>query len=156
MIVILCAGISLSEAQEQNQSLGELKLEGKYIERLVLERKDGGTEKFQNPAEIIGLPVGEYRLQQVRLGGGYTHNLNVITPESEWMTVSKDEPAVLKVGAPLQQKVEVKRQGRYLILNYKLLGGGGESYTSSSRDKPPIFTVSKGDKEIASDKFQFG
>jgi hypothetical protein len=63
---------------------------------------------------------------------------------------------VFKVGAPLKQTVKTQRQGRILVLNYELLGIGGEIYTDSNRNKPPTFTVYKGDKEIASDKFEFG
>jgi hypothetical protein len=43
-----------------------------------------------------------------------------------------------------------------LLLNYELLGVGGEIYTGPDRAKPPTFTVCKGDKEIASGTFEFG
>jgi hypothetical protein len=52
--------------------------------------------------------------------------------------------------------VKAKRQGGILVLNYELLGVGGEKYTGPDMSKPPTFTVYKGDKEIASDKFEFG
>jgi len=42
------------------------------------------------------------------------------------------------------------------VLNYELLGIGSEIYTDSNRNKPSTFTVYKGDKEIASDRFAFG
>lgn len=54
----LGTGICLCEAQEANKqgsALGELKLQGKYIERLVLWRKDGHTERFDQPADTIKL-----------------------------------------------------------------------------------------------------
>jgi hypothetical protein len=63
---------------------------------------------------------------------------------------------VLKLGAPLAQTVKVQRQGSVLVLNYELLGSGGEKYSGSNRSKPPTFTIYKGDKEIASDKFEYG
>lgn len=142
------------EANKQGSAKGELKIEGKYIERLVLRSRNGRTQSLDNPDEIINLPTGQYRLQEVHLLDGYTSrssNTNV-----EWITVVEDKPAVLKLGAPLTQKVNIQRQGIVLILNYELLGSGGEIYTSSDRSKPPTFTVYKGDKEIASDKFEFG
>lgn len=144
--MVLFLSIGTSFAQEK----GELRLEGEYIENLVLEGKYGTLKSFRMPAGSIKLPAGEYRLKQVTLKGGYTHNLNVITFKSEWIMVSKDEPAVLKIGAPLKQTVEMKRRGRYLTLNYKLLGAGGESYTNPNGSEPPTFTVYHGDKEIAS------
>ena len=148
-------GVCFCEAKEtdrQDSAFGELKLQGKYIERLVLRRKDGHTESFDQPAEIIKLPVGEYRLLEAHLMGGYTFRFL----SGDWITVSEDKPAVLKVGAPLKQTVKAQRRGRILALNYQLLGVGGEMYTSANRNKPPTFNVYKGDKEIASDKFEFG
>lgn len=158
ILLFLGIGVCLCEAQEankQNSALGELKLQGKYINYLVLRRKDGHSEKFNRPTETIEMPVGEYRLQEVRLKGGYTcRPLSVSGPD--WVTVAEDKPAVFKVGAPLKQTVRVQRQGGILVLNYELLGVDGEKYTGGDRSKPPTFTVYKGDKEIASDKFEFG
>ncbi|MBA7674803.1 hypothetical protein ES703_83028 [subsurface metagenome] len=54
ILLFLGTGVRLCDAQEANRqgsALGELKLQGKYIERLVLRRKDGRTEKFDRPAE---------------------------------------------------------------------------------------------------------
>ncbi len=157
-LFFLGIGICLCQAQEankQNSALSELKLQGKHINYLVLRRKDGYSEKFNRPAETIEMPVGEYRLQEVRLEGGYTCPPLSVSGR-DWITVGEDKPSMLKVGAPLKQTVRVQRQGRILILNYELLGVGGEKYTGPDMSKPPTFTVYKGDKEIASDKFEFG
>lgn len=157
-LFFLGIGICLCQAQEadkQDSTLGELKLQGKCIERLVLRHKNGRTETFNWLEETIKLPVGEYRLQEVRLKGGYTcRPLSVST--RDWITIAEDKPALLRVGAPLKQTVKAQRQGRILVLNYELRCLGGEIYTSSDRNKPPAFTVYKGEKEIASDKFEFG
>ncbi len=151
---LLCiAGVSLCQTQEANKqasTMGELKLEGKYIERLVLKQMNGPIKSIDHPAETTKLPTGKYLLQEVRLIDGYSCRKN------QWVIIANDKPAVLKYGAPLKQTVKIKRQGSVLVLNYELLGVGGELYTSSSRSKPPIFTIYKGDKEIASDKFKFG
>lgn len=158
--VVICsnAGICLCQAQEankQNSAVGELKLEGKYIERLVLQSRDGKRERFDKPGESITLPAGEYRLLETHLKGGYICSSSR-TPTGDWVTIAEDKSAVLKVGAPLKQIVKAQRRGKFLALNYELLGVGGEMYTSANRSKPPIFTVYKGDKEIASGKFEFG
>jgi len=149
-------GVCLCQAQKANKqdsATGELKLDGKYIERLVLRQRDGRTQRLDHPGETIKLPVGEYSLMEIHLIDGYSCRL---LSNDRKVTITNDKPAVLKRGAPLTQTVNVKRQGNALLLNYKLLGGGGETYTSSSRSKPPTFTIYKGDKEIASDKFEFG
>lgn len=151
----LCARETPSRP-EQGTNLGELKVQGRYIERLVLRRKDGGTEKFDKPGETVKLPVGEYRLEQVRLQGGYSCGITRPISDADWVTVAADKPAVLEVGAPLRQQVKVQRQGSFLMLNYELLGVGGEKYTKADRNKPPTFTVYKGDSKIASGKFEFG
>jgi hypothetical protein len=150
--VCLCQA---QEADRQGSALGELRFEGKYIEGLVLRRKDGSTERFDQPDETIRLPAGEYRLLETHLKGGYTCRSSR-TPAGDWVTIAEDNAAVLKVGAPLKQTVRARRRGRILVLNHELLGVGGEIYAGSDRTKPPTFTVYKGDKEIASDKFELG
>jgi len=151
----LCAKETPTPSQH-GTNLGELKVQGKYIERLVLRQKDGGTKKFDKPGETIKLPIGEYRLQEVRLESGYSCGITTRISDANWVTVAEDKPAVLEVGAPLKQTVEVRRQGSLLLLNYKLLGAGGEAYTSDNRSDPPGFSVYKGDKKIASGKFEYG
>ncbi len=146
-------GVCLCQAQEANKqdlTTGELKLEGKYIERLILKQMNGPIKNIDHPAETTKLPTGKYLLQEVHLIDGYSYRNN------QWVIIANDKPAVLKYGAPLKQTVKIKRQGSVLVLNYELLGVGGENYTSSNRSKPPTFTIYKGDKEIASDKFKFG
>ncbi len=153
---LLSKNASNALVQEQEQALGELKIEGKHVERLVLCRKNGRTEQFNEPNEVVKLAVGKYRLQDVSLKDGYTCN-SLRSSTYDWVTVTENEPAVLKVGAPLKQILKVKRQGKTLTLDYKLLGVGGEAYTSAAdRSNPPKLTVYKGDKEIAKGKFAYG
>ena len=134
--------------------MGELHLEGEHIERLVLQCKDRSTQEFNHPGKAIRLPVGEYRLHDVRLKGGYNYNRSRTTTY-HWVTVTENKPAVFKVGTPLKQTVKIERQGPILILNYELTGTGGETY-NSDRDKRPMFTVFKGDKKIGTGEFEFG
>jgi len=150
-------GVCLCQAQEadkQDSATGELKIEGQYIERLVLRSRNGRTQSLDHPAETINLPTGQYRLQEVHLIDGYISRSNNTT--GDWVTIAEGKPAVLKLGTPLTQTVKVQRQGTVLKLNYELLGGGGEKYTRSDRSNSPTFTIYKGDKEITSDKFEFG
>ncbi len=156
VLLLLGAGVCLCQAQEPNKpdsAVGELKLEGQHIEQLVLSRNDSHTETLNNPGQITRLPAGEYLLQEVRLKGGYIRS-RIST--SERITVRAGQQEVLKVGAPLVPTIKVQRQGRILRLSYDLLGAGGESYTGGDRSKPPTFAVYKGQKQIASGKFEFG
>ena len=147
------SGASCCLAREK--ASGELKLEGEHVERLVLRRKDGHTERFDQPGEVIELRVGQYHLLESHLDGGYSCFQGAVT-QNKWIKIAENTPAVLKAGAPLKQTLEVKRQGRTLALDYKLLGIGGEGYTHEDRSNPPGFTVYKGDQEIASGQLAYG
>lgn len=152
-VIVLGTG---SWGQEQDSAVGELKLEGKHVERLVLSQKNGSRKKFDKPGETIKLAVGEYRLQEVSLEGGYSCGITMPISDANWVTVAEDKPAVLKVGAPLKQVVKVERRGSVLQLGCELLGVGGEKYTSDRRSGPPRFIVYKAGKEIASGNFEYG
>lgn len=159
VFVLFCMGMAagLCNAQEagtKDPPRGVLTLEGKHLDYLELLAKDGHTERITRPEAAIELPPGEYRLQQVRLEGGYSHSRRV--SGYDWVTVAADKPATLKVGAPLIPAVKAQREGRILRLSCELLGAGGEAYTSTDRSKPPTFTVYKGQKKIASGQFEFG
>lgn len=158
--LLLCTsivlGLAVSPCESQQESVkGELKLEGKGVSRLVLRRTGGSTERFDQPGETVELPPGKYQLLEAHLEGGYSCRFGRV-PDYGPIEIDADEPAVFKVGAPLKQTVRVQRRGRSLTLDYELIGVGGENYTSESRNKPPRFTIYRGEKEIASDKFQFG
>jgi hypothetical protein len=152
--ILLPKSASNALAQEQKQALGKLRIEGVHIERLVLCRKDGRTEQLNEPNETIKLAAGEYRLQDISLKGGYTCN-SLRTSTYDWITVTENEPAVLKVGAPLKQTVKIARRGYTLVLDYNLAGVGGETYGSSKSNRP-VFTVFRGEKKVATGEFEFG
>lgn len=148
LILLSAAG----RGQEQDSAVGELKLEGQGIEKLVLWSGGGSRKEFNRPGESLTLPVGTYTLREVRLEGGYVSDVR----QPFTVTVTTDKPAVLKVGAPLSQTVRAQRQGRVLALDYELAGTGGEKYRAGNRGEPPRFAVYKGDEEIASGRFEYG
>ena len=150
-------GAHLCNAQQpDNQITGVLKLEGKYIERLILSRQDNNErEEFRRPEQIIKLPTGKYYLHEVHLQGGYIcyASKDLTRPQAN---ITQDETAILKIGSPLKQIIHISRQGRNLKMNYELIGVGGEKYISGDRSKQATFTIYKREKEIASDKFKYG
>ena len=154
MIVSIFWNSGASYCLAGQEALGELRVDGQYIKQLVLRRKDGQTEQFNEPAGTIKLAVGEYRIQDVRLKGGFNYS-SQNTSKYNWVAVTEKETAILKVGAPLKQKITIERQGPILQLNYKLTGMGGETY-AVTRSKQPSFTVFKGEKKVATNKFEFG
>ena len=148
-------GEEAREETGQKPAQGELKLEGRYIKQLTLERRGGENVKFNQPAESIKVAAGNYRLWEIQLESGYACRRWMV-PDQNWVEVGEDKPAVLKVGAPLKQIVKATRQGGVLSLGYELSGMGGETYVREDRSNPPTFTVYKGDKKIASGTFEFG
>ncbi len=154
VLVLFGSGVWLCKAQDGKPAMGELRLEGEYIERLALRRNDGHTEILNNPDETVELPVGQYLVQDVRLKGGFTRQT---IQKSNRVTISEDETALLRVGAPLKQTISVRRRGSILELTYGLFGADGNTYAlSANRNKRPTFTIYKGDREIAAGEFEFG
>ena len=154
--ILLFSHVGATSSQAQDPVLGELELQGESIVRLILRREgDNQTETFRRPEQIVELPTGKYTVQEVHLDGGYIYHASR-GPKRHWVTVTSGGPATLKIGGPLKQTVKVSREGRVLVMNYELLGIGGEQYTSGDRREPPTFVVYKADKKIASDNFEFG
>lgn len=154
VVLVLGTGVCLAQSHSQKSALGELRIEGENIERLLLRRNDGHREVLNNPEETVRLPTGQYILNEIRLKGGYNHRS---MPRKSRVTIRDDKPAVLKVGGPLKQTISVQRQGKILRLTYGLVGIGGETYTVVRNvRKRPGFSIYKGDREIANGKFEFG
>jgi len=142
---------------EPNEATGEIRLEGKGVKQLVLLGEYGKQERVALSGEGVRLAVGEYWLHEVHLEGGYRCNPQQDGKSYNYkFTVREDEPVVLKMGAPLEQKIKVRRQGCLLVLDYELSGIGGQKYTNMDRSKKPGFVVRKGEEQIISGSFEYG
>ena len=145
--------------REQAASLGELKITGKYIRRLVLPG-DAYLVLLDRPAATVNIPTGSYQPPKVLLEqSGVEASFNPGQEQSgRRISVDARTPAVLAVGGPLTNSVTVSRHGRDLRLDYQLLGAGGAAYQLVNRDysRPPEFAVFKGGNKIASGAFEFG
>jgi hypothetical protein len=140
---------------EKASAAGEIRIEGKGIRRLTLNTDEGKRKEIEGPGQSLRLPAGKYTLHEIRLEGGYVCYC-WRDPDRKAITVDEDKPGVLKAGAPLKQNVQVKRQGRLLVMSYELLGIGGEQYARQSRDNPPKFAIYKGQEEIGDGSFEYG
>jgi hypothetical protein len=147
------------EFAEQSVPLGELKIAGKFIRRLML----AGTNYeviCDQPANSIKVPVGDYLSFEAPLeqGGVQAYAaLNQSTPMPR-ISIRTATPATLAIGGPLTNSVTVTRHGQDMQLAYRLLGAGGQTYqvASINRAQPPQFAVLKGGRQIASGNFEFG
>lgn len=145
---------------EQSVSLGEMKIAGKFIQRLVLPGGPYLVVLDQPTTGTVKVPVGSYSQPNVFLASGSTKAY--CTPNQQdarsQISVNGRTPSILDAGGPLTNSVLLSRQGQDLRLDYRLVGAGGATYQLVNRDtsKPPTFAIYKGDRKIASDNFQFG
>lgn len=147
---------------ESDIPFGELRIDGKSIKRLVLQRQDEKGVSFvvlDAPEANVKVPVGSYLSPTVFLdGGGSTGLFSASSPKG--VLITEDKPAILKVGGPLTHRLTVNPRGNQLqlLLSYKLLGAGGESYVpcERARERPPQLAIYKGDTKIASGSFEYG
>jgi len=161
----LIAGSQNGEAKpalqftEQTVALGELKITGKFIQRLVL---PGGPYLvvLDQPAASVQVPTGSYNQPDILLeqNGAEAFCQSSRLQVGRRISVADKTPAVLNVGGPLTNSVIASRHGQDLRLDYRLVGAGGETYqlVNQNRSQPPEFAIYKGDKKIASGKFEFG
>jgi hypothetical protein len=135
--------------------LGELNFSGESVKRLVLEDAEKLTATFENPAGTLKLPAGTYTHARVWLknGGGEAFS-------DYWvhLAINPKEAVKFSAGGPLTNTVAVTRHGQLLQLDYRLIGMSGQSYqfVQQDRSKPPEFAIYKGDRKLATGKFEFG
>ncbi len=157
---------------EKEVELGELKLTGEFIERLVLvssplnrnrtpEPPPAFTVVLDHPGKTVNVPAGAYHQFQVLVTSGGISAHNVFSEGSSRPPVVVAQNAAappIEAGGPLTNSVKGVQQGRTLTLNYELLGSGGIAYQlcSQDRSKPPGFTIYRNGKAIHSGRFEFG
>ena len=140
---------------EQETALGQLTVGGEGIEYLELHAQHV-VPIFEPNQATLSVPVGDYQCEVLTLRRQgreqmYVQSLN------QRVTVKADQPATLRIGGPLKALVTVDRANKYLILDAKIVGQGGEEYRGTGApDMAPRFTVFKGAKKIASGKFEYG
>jgi hypothetical protein len=154
------AGYKLDLTEEPSE-LGELSLSGRYIHRLVL-TGTRTTVVLTTPEPVVRIPVGTYHNLQASLRQGGTEaylqgsrsgGMHNGSPEVE---IRATKPASLAAGGPLTNSVAITRRGKNLNLSYQLVGADGAPYQLQGARQQPSFTIHKGNKEIASGKFEFG
>jgi hypothetical protein len=166
---------------EQQTALGELRITGSSIQRLVL---TGGpyVVVLAQPPGSVKVPSGRYQPYRVWLKqgkgeayfeygvpqSGMANMVEEITgsqmpvlgppPPEQAVVVDEGRTAVLVVGGPLTNSVSAAHRGRNLLLSYRLIGaGGGEYWLEAGGDrKPPQVTIRKLGKRIGSGQFEFG
>jgi hypothetical protein len=156
-MVLLCA-LPAAGGGEQTPETGTLRIEGQGIERLVLQGSTGPRLFYYAHEPNLVLRAGTYRLEEVVVQGSYSCSGLQIPAPLRVLTVEPGGRATLKLGLPLRQTVKIERWGRFLVLNYQLLGCGGESYTFTRRHdaNSPTFLIEQAGNKLVSDSFAAG
>jgi hypothetical protein len=166
---------------EQPTALGELRITGSFIQRLVL-MGESYVVVLAQPSASVKVPPGRYYPYRARLKHGdavasfnfglpQSGKANVMEeisgakmpvvrppPPEQAVVVDERQAGVLAVGGPLTNCVSATRRGRNLLLSYRLIGAGGEPYWMPgwSGWKTPQFTVCTSGTKLGAGQFEFG
>ena len=156
-MVLFCA-LPAVGGGEQTPEMGTLRIEGGGIERLVLQGSTGPRLFYYSHEPNLVLRAGTYRLEEVVVQGSYSCSGLQIPAQLRALTIEPGGLVTLKLGLPLRQTIKTERWGRYLVLNYQLLGCGGESYTFTRRQgaNPPVFAIYQGERQVGAGAFAPG
>jgi hypothetical protein len=147
----------LLELGPASLQLGELRVSGQNLYRLILHQPGGYTAILDTSGPVEKVPIGTYQTGEVWLRQGtaeafYTGPLP--------LTIRADTSVSLAIGGPLTHSVVAERRGDDLMLRYQLVGAGrhGLTYRMSTEDRanPPGWIILSGEKQIASGKFAYG
>jgi hypothetical protein len=141
--------------KEQAVPLGEVKVSGAFLHRLILKQDKGYVALLDQPAGSQRIPAGKYTLEELWLRQGNTEALRL---KAGKIIVDPQQPASLVAGGPLTNSVKVFSRGYDLSLQYELLGADGAAYTLPRPDRshPPQFAIFQGTNRLAADKFSYG
>ena len=140
--------------------LGELLVEGQWLNELVLKQDD----MYVLPPlldQAVAVPSGDYHCETVRIKYGDQHWASPQKPREITVTVPEGAQGVLKAGGPLQNAVRIERVGKTLKFHYELKGIGGETYdaqqiTGYDNEKKPAVAIYKGDMKLGGGQFEYG
>jgi len=142
---------------EASVPMGELSVSGQFVRKLVL-RNSEWVVLLSRVADTRKVPVADYtncRLM-IETNGAQATLQEPFLSSGFPCKVNTNKPAVLVAGGPLTNIVQVAKRGRYLSLDYRLVGAGGHPYKLSTLRNEPKFAVYQGDRRLASGKFEFG
>jgi hypothetical protein len=145
------------ELAPAHPQMGELRLSGLNLYRLILQQPGGYTAILDTPGSAEKIPAGTYQtgevwLRQAAAEAYYDGPLP--------LTVRADRAVSLAVGGPLTNSVAAERSGDDLVLRYRLAGAGSQTLTyrmsTEDRNNPPGWAILSGGKQVASGKFAYG
>ena len=145
---------------ESPSPLGTLEMKGSHIRRLILREgkdRDSSLVLLDLPGNRVLVPARVYNKQRIFLDGGEIFRVLFASSRNE-ISVIQDKVTLLKLGIPLTHTVEMSRHGTELLLDYQLVGVGGERYVNYGKDfrNRPTFAIYRGKDKIGSGSFEYG
>lgn len=149
-----CYLLELTPARPQ---LGELRLSGRNLYRLILQQPGGYTAILDTPGSAKKIPAGTYQTAEVWLRYGAAE---AFYDGPLPLTVGADTSVSLPIGGPLTNLVVAERSGDNVVLRYQLVGAGHRALTyrlsTEDRANPPGWTIFSAGKQVSSGKFAYG
>ena len=145
--------IATGDGKGHPSSVCQLVLEGRHIEKLLLSDEQGNQKEIVHPGPTVSLPSGNYWIVEIELHGGYRATSR---GSIQSLSLSCDDPCQAAIGAPLEPNVTVKREGRLLKLDYRLLDANGRKTRRVSSVASTEFAIYQGDQKIGSGSFEYG
>jgi len=149
------AGYTL-ELTETPVELGNLRVTGECLYRLVLEGLDGHTVAVLDaPGAVTKAPAGAYRVRAVWLRKGEAEGYS---RSDKAVVVGERGTTSLVAGGPLQNSLTLSRWGKFLFLRHRIAGADGSEYRLLRRDRdhPPEWAAYRNGQTTATGKFAFG
>ncbi len=145
---------------EKTLPLATLRVEGEYINQLVLGDRDMLVLPILSE-KTFSVPAMHLNVKQCYLK--FEKDKPTVAPQSGMGSVNllKGKENVLKIGGPLRNSVSIQRSGKILKFDYELLGQGGEKYnaqqiTQYDNEKKPSVAIYKGGMQLATGDFEYG
>ena len=140
--------------------LGALAFEGENLRRVTLHDKLNGPVcvVLDRPGPIVQVPVGKYEAESVILSDNEKNGFLLKGDQELKFAVTADQPASLKLGAPLKQVISATTGWHHIAFYQKYVGVTEEEYRLIGNKPPtaPTFTVSKNGQTVANCKFSYG
>jgi hypothetical protein len=142
-------------------TLAKLRVRGEAVRRIVLDSvgaSNGFTAVLDAPDGEVSVPEGVYRRQLVWLQREGQTNV-AIGINTNRLTISETNLAVLDAGGPLNSRVEIGNSGNGTVsLRYELANEAGlKFHLAFQREKdPPRLVIRQAEKEVGKGQFEFG
>jgi hypothetical protein len=143
------------ELRPEKPVLGEVRITGEHLFRLMLEQRDGYLAVLDGPGPVEKIPVGAYSSGKTWLR---RDEAEAFEAGDRKLVVSENTPASYVTGGPLTNTVRLHaRGGQYLVMVRQIAGSDGKDYKFTRPDlAAPDWKAFREGKEVGSGKFKFG